>query len=102
MLIRAAHRENVFEHKEDSFNYRQIVLWACITSIDAFFAGIGFGFLNTHLLLMCAEVGIITIINVVAGILAGYRLGCQGKNRALMLGGIILLTGAMEVLLRKM
>lgn len=100
MLIRSVRKENVFEHKEDDFNFEKVILWACITSIDAFFAGIGFGFLNTELLLMCAEVGIITIVNVVAGLYFGYRLGCESKNRALTLGGVILIIGSIEVLLR--
>ena len=100
MIMKSRKVEAVHEHKEDRFDYRQIIIWACITSIDAFFAGIGFGCLNTGLLLMAVEIGIITIISVIVGVYAGYRVGCGVKNRAVTLGGVLLLFGGFEVLFR--
>ncbi len=100
MIIRAGRREEIIERKEDQFHFRQLALWACITSVDAIFAGVGFAFLDTKLLFTALITAFTTIIAVLVGILCGYRLGCGVKNRAVTIGGCILLIAALDVAIR--
>ncbi len=99
MLIKSGKKQNIFEHKEDVFNYKQITIWACLTSIDAFASGISLGFLETGVLLMVIEIAITTIISVIVGIILGYRLGCAPKNIAVKVGGALLLLGGIDVII---
>ncbi len=100
MIVRAGRKEEVVERKENRFRFRQLALWACITSVDAVFAGVGFAFLDTQLLLTALITALTTIAAVLVGILCGYRLGCGVKNRAVAVGGCILLIAALDVAIR--
>lgn len=97
MLIKAQRHHNIIEHKEDTYPYRQFILWAWITSIDAFLVGIGYAFFDTHVLMTVVMTGITTILGVIFGIYAGYRLGCSKKNQALAVGGCLLLIAGLEI-----
>ena len=73
---------------------------AFATSIDAFIAGIGFGFLETDFLLLVFIIGITTIVMVIIGMYIGYWMGCQFRRTAVTIGGCILLFGAVEFIIR--
>lgn len=100
MIVKGRRQNIIFEHKEDKVKLSQIVVWACITSIDTFLAGIGFGFFRTSFLMTALIIGIITAASVIAGIYSGYWMGCQSKNKIVTLGGCILLLGGIELLVR--
>lgn len=100
MFYKSKRQEVVLERKENRFHYRQIILWACITSIDMFLAGVGFGFLDMKVPITLLIICIVTSMQVVAGIIAGYWLGCEVKNKAIALGGCFLLIGGIDVILK--
>ncbi|HOO27243.1 MAG TPA: manganese efflux pump [Lachnospiraceae bacterium] len=100
MIIKGAKKEEIIERKENQFRFGQLAVWACITSIDAVFAGIGFAFLDTQLLVTAFVTALTTIAVVIVGILCGYRLGCGVKNRAIAVGGCILLVAAFDIAIR--
>ncbi|GAA0805890.1 hypothetical protein DWX43_20745 [Clostridium sp. AF19-22AC] len=100
MICKAGRQKVVIEKMEEHVELKQIAIWACITSIDAFLAGIGFGFFQTDFLITIITVGMVTAVSVVAGLYAGYWLGCQFKNKIVILGGGILLIGGIELLIR--
>ena len=100
MIVKAIKEKPVEEKKEDVISIRQIVIWACITSIDSFIAGIGFGFLETDFLLMVFVIGIVTLALVMIGMYIGYWMGCQFRRTAVTIGGCILLFGAIELVIR--
>ena len=100
MILKGGQQKVIIERKEDKLKLRQIVIWACITSIDTFLAGIGFGFFRTNFLVTILIIGIITALSVIAGIYSGYWLGCQSKKKVVTLGGCILLLGGIELLIR--
>lgn len=91
--------DQIREQKQDNFNYRAILLWSCVTSIDALLAGIGFGFLGIRLIGTAVIVGIVTVANVLGGIFCGYRLGCGPMNKFVTLGGCIVIIGGVDVLI---
>ena len=91
-------KEVIEEKKEDTYHFRMITFWAFLTSIDALLAGISYGFLSVTLLGTVLLTGITTAAAVVAGILAGYRLGCGPKNTLVTIGGCIVIIGGIDVL----
>lgn len=101
MIVKSRKKEIIVERKEERLELKQIMIWACITSVDAFLAGIGFGFFETDFVIMTVTVGIVTALNVILGVYTGYWLGCQAKNKILATGGWLLLIGGIELLIRE-
>lgn len=101
MIIKSLYSRNrrIVEQKEDSYNYRVIVFWAFLTSVDAFIAGIGFGFLGQQLLGAALVVAAITAAGAVAGFFMGYRLGCGPMNRCVTVGGCLVIAGSADLLI---
>lgn len=102
MIVKARKAGQIVERREEKIEYRQIILWACITSVDAFLAGIGLGFTQTSFLLMTVVVMISTIIAVIAGTYAGWWMGCQFRQKFVLCGGLILLIGGAELAVRSL
>ena len=86
------------EQKEDTYDYRVIVIWALITSLDALIAGIGFSFLGLRLIVAAVVVAIITAVCAILGVLFGYRLGCGPMNKFVTVGGCLVLIGGVTIL----
>lgn len=100
MICKSVKLPVVEEKRETVFHIRQILVWACITSLDTFLAGIGYGFFKTDLLITALVVSITTAICVITGVLWGYHLGGESKNKIISLGGTILLIGGIELMVR--
>ena len=100
MICKSVKLPLVEEKRESAFNIKQVLIWACITSFDTFLAGIGFGFFKSDFLITVLTSGITTAICVVAGVLWGYHLGGESKNKVISLGGTILLIGGIELIVR--
>lgn len=101
MIMKSAlNNEQIVERKEEYISTRQIIIWACITSIDAFLAGIGFGFFQVDFLLTVMANIVITILAVIGGVYMGYWMGCQIRGKAVALGGCMILIGGIELILR--
>lgn len=100
MLWKGLRHDVIFERREDGINLKEICVLASIISIDSFFAGIGFAFLETKLLEEAFIVLIITIILSALGLYTGYRLGYEQKTKAYIIGGIILIIAGIDVVIR--
>lgn len=98
MIYKGLKKKPVVEKREDNFFVKILCFWALLTSIDSFFAGIGFGFLKTKLLLEGLTIFATTILVVILGLYTGYRFGFEHKNKAYILGGIILIAGSLNIL----
>lgn len=101
MLYKAWKNEVIYERLSD-INYKQLSMAACFTSIDALFAGMGFGFLNTGMIEVALSILFVTAFFVVLGLYTGYRLGYEQKTKAYGVGGILLLISAFEVIFKYM
>ena len=97
MLHKGIRREVIFEQVEPWGSAKELYLLSLATSVDAFLAGIGFGFVDTSLLLEILAVGIMTAAAVIAGIVTGYRLGYEQKHKAQIIGGMILIAAGVEI-----
>lgn len=102
MIFKSRKDRQIVEHREEYIEYKQIFLWACITSMDAFLAGIGMGFTEINLLLMAVVVVVTTILAVIGGLYAGWWMGCQSPQKFVLCGGLILLIGGAELALRSL
>ena len=100
LIVRALHMQDPLERREDMFAWKQLCVWAMLTSVDSFLTGIGMGFLNTRVTVQIVQLAIMAAVAVMAGIYAGYRIGCHGRNRVLISGAMIFLLAGIDVLFR--
>ena len=100
MIVRASRMRDPIERREDVFAWKQLCVWAMLTSVDSFLSGIGMGFLDTGVTVQIIQLAIMAALAVVSGIYAGYRIGCHGRSRVLISGAIIFLLAGIDVLFR--
>lgn len=61
------------------------------TSIDALAVGIGLAFLDVHIGVVAAVIGLCTTVMVTVGVMLGRALGAMAGKRAEIVGGVILI-----------
>lgn len=100
MILRSFNKKykKIEEQVNDNFDYKMIVFWAFMTSLDALIAGFGFGLLSAQLWVTILTLGIVTAASVIVGVLAGYLLGCGPMNRFIAAGGGIVIIGGIDIL----
>lgn len=72
------------------FNFKEIIVLAIATSIDALAVGITFAFNKINLVYAISCIGSVAFILSFLGVIIGNRFGTKYKNRAEMFGGIVL------------
>lgn len=100
MMVKAVRMKEPVERRQDVFAWKQMCIWAMITSLDSFLTGIGMGFLNTAVTVLILQLAISTAVAVIVGIFVGYRIGCHWRNRALASGAMIFLMAGIDVIFR--
>ena len=63
------------ERREDVFAWKQLCVWAMLTSVDSFLSGIGMGFLDTGVTVQIIQLAIMAALAV------GYRYLCWIPDR---------------------
>lgn len=99
MLYKAWKNEGILERLSD-VNYKHLCVAAFFTSLDALFAGMGFGLLKARFYIVALSILIITAVMVILGLYTGMRLGYEQKTKAYGIGGILLLISAIDVVLK--
>ena len=99
MIWKGIRREDVLERRKDHVEWKKMVLLSAVTSVDAFFAGMGLGFLDTATIIQAMILFPVTIAEVTAGICVGYRLGLAHNRHAYWLGGALLLLASVDVMI---
>lgn len=87
-------QEAMNEEEEDAnfqFSIKEIIILAFATSIDALAVGITFAFNNVNLVNAITCIGIIAFLLSFLGVIIGNRFGTKYKNKAEIMGGIILI-----------
>ena len=87
------------ENINSSFYFKEMLPLAVATSIDALAVGITFAFLKVNIMLAIALIGIITFVISAIGIKIGKAFGDKLKNKAELLGGIVLIIIGIKILL---
>ena len=91
--------DNDEEEADASLNVKTMFLLAVATSIDALAIGITFEFLKVNIIPAVCFIGIVTFIISFAGVKIGNVFGARYKNKAEIVGGIILILLGLKILL---
>lgn len=88
------------EEKLDcSFDFKNMLLLAIATSIDALAVGVTFAFLDVQILPAVSLIGVTTFLLSALGVKIGNIFGIRWKSKAEMTGGVILLLIGSKILL---
>lgn len=87
------------ENINDSFSFKDMLPLAIATSIDALAIGITFAFLKVNIILAVFFIGTITFVFSALGIKIGSIFGDKFKNKAELIGGIVLIIIGIKILL---
>ena len=98
MILKGIRKKKVLERRKDEIEWKTTLL-ALVTSVDAFFVGMGLGFLDTAMIEESLVLFPVTVLEAVIGIFAGYRLGLKENRRAYWVGGALLLLASFDVIL---
>lgn len=92
-------------HKEEDDNgvryeqLRVLISLSIATSIDALIVGLGFAFLEVHILGAVLIIGLISALFTVIGIFIGKNVGKFLRKKAEIVGGVVLLGIGLKILL---
>ena len=97
-MIHAA-LDNDEEEADASLYVKPMFLLAVATSIDALAIGITFAFLKVNIIPAVCFIGSVTFIISFAGVKIGNVFGVRYKNKAEIVGGVILILLGLKILL---
>lgn len=80
-------------------DFKELVVLAFATSVDALAVGISFAFLNVDILPSVACIGATTFVLSLAAVALGHRFGAKHRARATLFGGIVLVAIGLKILL---
>ncbi len=84
---------------DGKLDYRELLVMAVATSIDALAVGITFAFLQTPILPAVITIGVTTFGLSLAGVAIGHRFGTRFKHGAEVCGGAVLMLIGLKILL---
>ena len=90
----------VLEQRNDEIDWKKTTFLALITSVDAFLAGIGMGFLEAQMIHQSLTIFPITVLSVIGGVYVGYRLGTVHNSQAYLAGGALFLIAGVDVVIQ--
>ena len=90
--------DNDEEEADASLDVKTMFLLAVATSIDALAIGITFAFLKVNIIPAVCFIGIVTFIISFAGVKIGNVFGARYKNKAEIVGGVILILLGLKIL----
>lgn len=101
MILEAVRDPDVQEIKEKDLplDYKEMLMLAVATSIDALAVGITFAFLETPIVEAIVIIGCTTFALSVLGVVVGNFFGTRYKKKAEIAGGIILVLIGLKILL---
>lgn len=88
------------EDKQSSrLDFKELLIMAVATSIDALAVGITFAFLGTDIVPAVTLIGCVTFVISFAGVALGNHFGAKYKSRAELAGGVVLVLIGLKILL---
>lgn len=78
---------------------KDTLILAVATSIDALAVGITFAFLNVNIIPASIEIGCTTFTISLVGVFIGHKFGEKYRDRATVVGGIILIAIGIKILI---
>ena len=97
MIKEAISKDN--EKQNDSIKFKDMLILAVATRIDALAVGITFAFLKVNIWLAISLIGIITFVISILGVKIGNIFGDKYEKKAEFAGGLILILLGVKILL---
>ena len=99
-MIKESREEEEEEEKPYAgVNFKELLILAVATSIDALAVGVTFAFLQVNIVSAITIIGCTTFVISIAGVYVGNVFGSRYKSRAELTGGIILILIGLKILL---
>lgn len=99
-MIKESREEEEEEEKPYAgVNFKELLILAIATSIDALAVGVSFAFLGVHIAPAVTLIGCTTFVLTLVGVWVGNLFGSRYKSRAELTGGIILILIGVKILL---
>ena len=95
-------RKDDSDEINDNISFKEMIILAIATSIDALAVGITFAFLDVNILLAVILIGVIAYILSIIGVKVGSVFGCKYKSKAEIAGGIVLVITGIKILIEHM
>ena len=92
-------KEDSSAPKEVSLKFKNMILLAIATSIDALAVGISFAFLNVNIVAAATTIGVVTLILSMIGVKVGNMFGLRYKSIAEFIGGAVIIFIGLKILL---
>ena len=83
-------------------NLKELTVMAIATSIDALIVGITFATLKTNIVPAISIIGVTTFVLSFAGVYVGKTFGVKYKQRAEVIGGVILVIMGLKIFIEHM
>jgi len=100
MLFDTFHeKDEQTENEDEKLDYKELLVLAIATSIDALAVGITLAFLNVGILYASSVIGIVTFLISFLGVLTGKKFGTRFQKKAGILGGTVLIIVGTKILL---
>lgn len=98
-VFREGDEEDAGEPKDARLDFKELLMLAIATSIDALAVGITFAFLGVNIVVAIAVIGVTTFVLSVAGVAVGHAFGARYEKGATIAGGIVLILIGCKILL---
>ena len=98
-MIKESREEEEEEKPYAGVNFKELLILAVATSIDALAVGVTFAFLQVNIVSAITIIGCTTFVISIAGVYFGNVFGSRYKSRAELTGGIILILIGLKILL---
>lgn len=100
LIVKAWKNEGVVEHRQEKLDMWKMFKLYLRGSLFPLLAGIAMGFLGNNLPVLLLLAIALTVLAAVVGMYTGYRLGYEHKLKAYVLGGLLLIAGSVDVIVR--
>lgn len=87
------------KNEENPLKFKEMIVLAIATSIDALAIGVTFAFLKVDIVPAVSFIGIVTFVLSMVGVKIGNIFGTKYKSKAELAGGIILIGMGIKILL---
>ena len=98
-MIKEAREDDEEDACDASVAFKDMIVLAVATSIDALAVGVSFAFLKVDIVPAVSFIGVVTFLLSIVGVKVGTVFGCKYKSRAEFAGGLILILIGLKILI---
>lgn len=100
MIAKAWKNKAILERRDDRYAWKELTARLALISISTLAVGVALGFLGTRTERVLTVILCATVVAVIAGLYVGYHFGYEQKTKAYAAGGVLLIMGAVDTVIR--